>query len=120
MSSANDVQRLIETLQTVHLVLGLKQQHFSKVLSFDLNPRKEGYSSLEARDVVIQNLSALFLTEEILREEPELHDHVGEAGGDLLLEEEVGVGVVMRLPVIQQLLDRYWSWCVPWTSEIRP
>ena len=75
--------------------------------------RSDTFLLLEARDVIIQNLRTLFLTEQIIREQLELHDHVGKPGGNLLLEEQIGVCMVMRLPVIQQFFDRYWGWGVP-------
>ena len=39
--------------------------------------RSDTFLLLEARDVIIQNLRTFFLTEQIIREQLELHDHVG-------------------------------------------
>ena len=42
----------------------------------------------EACDVVVQNLCTFFLFSQRLRQKLQLHDHVCQAGGKLLLEEE--------------------------------
>ena len=64
------------------------------------------FTSPEAADIIVQDLRALLLLLEICGEELELHDHVGQPGGDLLLEEQVGPQLVGGPPVVQQMLDR--------------
>ena len=44
----------------------------------------------EAADIVIEYLRALPLLHEVLRQQLQFHDHVGQPGGDLLLEEVEG------------------------------
>ena len=56
-------------------------------------------------DVIVEDLSTLFLLLQIIWQQLELHDHVGQPGGDLLLEEEVGAQLVGGLAVVQQMLD---------------
>ena len=60
----------------------------------------------EARDIVVKNLCALILTLEVLGQELELHDHVGQSGRDLLLEEEVGAKLVGTLAMVQKMFNR--------------
>ena len=64
------------------------------------------FTSPEAADIIVQDLRALLLLLEICGEELELHDHVGQPRGDLLLEEQVGPQLVGGPPVVQQMLDR--------------
>ena len=56
-------------------------------------------------DVIIEDLSALLLLLQVVGQQLELHDHVGQPRGDLLLEEEVGAQLVGGLAVVQQMLD---------------
>ena len=71
---------------------------------------------LKAGDIIVQNLGTFLLLEKILWEQFELHDHVGQSGRDFLLEEKIGVSLIMRFARVQQFLNRYWSWRVPSTS----
>ena len=59
----------------------------------------------EARDIVVKNLCALILTLEVLRQELQLHDHVGQSGRDLLLEEEVGAKLVGTLAMVKKMFN---------------
>ena len=68
---------------------------------------------LEAGDVVCENLLALLLAEQRLGQQPQLHDHVGQPGRDLLLQEGEGVRLVVVPPVLQEPCDRHCSWVVP-------
>ena len=61
---------------------------------------------LETCDVIIEDLVALPLCPELRRQELELLDHVGEAGGQLLAQEEEGLVRVGVLAVVQQVLQR--------------
>ena len=45
------------------------------------------FHALEAADVVTEDLCALSLVHQVLRQQLQLHDHVGKPGGDLLLQE---------------------------------
>ena len=44
------------------------------------------FHALEAADVVTEDLCALSLVHQVLRQQLQLHDHVGKPGGDLLLQ----------------------------------
>ena len=66
--------------------------------------------SPEARDIVVKNHCALILILEGLREELELHDHVGQPGGDLLLEEEVGAQLVGTFAMVQKMFNGDGCW----------
>lgn len=68
---------------------------------------------LEAGDVVCEDLLALLLAEQRLGQQPQLHDHVGQPGRDLLLQEGEGVRLVVVPPVLQEPCDRHCSWVVP-------
>ena len=46
------------------------------------------YKEPEAGDVVVENLGALLLLEQVGGEQPQLHDHTGETGRDLPLQEK--------------------------------
>ena len=73
---------------------------------------------LKAGDVIVQYLGTFLLLEKVLGEQFELHNHVGQSGWDFLLEEKIGVCLIMRFTRVQQLLNRYWSWRVPATLNI--
>ena len=44
------------------------------------------FHALEAADVVTEDLCALSLVHQVLRQQLQLHDHVCKPGGDLLLQ----------------------------------
>ena len=66
--------------------------------------------SPEARDIVVKNLCALILTLEGLGQELELHDHVGQPGRDLLLEEHVGTKLVGTFAMVEKMFNRDGGW----------
>ena len=61
------------------------------------------FHALEAADVVTEDLCALSLVHQVLRQQLQLHDHVGKPGGDLLLQEMEGTLKCKKIITIQIL-----------------
>ena len=74
------------------------------------------YKEPEAGDVVVENLGALLLLEQVGGEQPQLHDHTGETGRDLPLQEKEtalrGDGEEARESVVT-----FASEAFPWSSR---
>ena len=77
------------------------------------------YKEPEAGDVVVENLGALLLLEQVGGEQPQLHDHTSETGRNLPLQEketalrrngqpgtrECGYLGIWGFPMVEQMLD---------------